>query len=74
MARQHHLNVFAFAVSESKIYAGTSYGVFLSEDDGASWRQLNAGLLDIYVTALAVEGKRLIAGTRTGGVFVSQIP
>jgi ligand-binding sensor domain-containing protein len=68
------LNVYSFAVSENKLYAGSVYGVFLSEDNGAKWKQLNAGLLDIYVTSLAVSDKTLIAGTRVGGVFISQIP
>lgn len=68
------LNVYAFAAHGSKLYAGTIYGIFLSEDNGAHWQQLNAGLYDIFVTGLAVEGQNLIAGTRTGGVFTSQIP
>ena len=68
------LNVYGFAVSGTKLYAGSIYGVFLSEDNGEHWKQINAGLLDIYVTSLGVSGKTLIAGTRVGGVFTSQIP
>ena len=69
-----NLNVYAFSVSGNKLYMGSIYGVFLSEDNGQHWRQLNAGLLDIYVTSLAVTGNQLLAGTRVGGVFISRIP
>lgn len=41
---------------------------------GANWKQVNAGLLNIYVTSVAVSGKNLLVGTQGGGVFVSQIP
>lgn len=68
------LPVFSFAAVGEKLYAGSVYGVFLSTDNGASWKQLNAGLLDIYVTSLAVNGRQLLAGTRVGGVFTSQLP
>lgn len=68
------LNVFSFSVSGTKLYVGSIYGVFLSEDNGGKWTQLNAGLLNIYVTSLTASGKTLIAGTRIGGVFTSQIP
>ena len=68
------LNVYAFAVSGRKVYAGSIYGVFLTEDEGRSWKQVNAGLLDVYVTGLAVSGDQLFAGTFRGGVFSSQIP
>ena len=69
-----NLSVFSFAASGKKLFAGTIYGVFLSENKGESWQQINAGLLDIYVASLAVKGINLIAGTRTGGVFSSLIP
>ncbi|HNG32164.1 MAG TPA: BACON domain-containing carbohydrate-binding protein [Blastocatellia bacterium] len=68
------LSVYAFAVSGAKLYAGSIYGVFVSEDNGARWKQINAGLLDIFVTSLGVSDNTLIAGTRIGGVFTSQIP
>lgn len=68
------LSVTAFAASGSKLYAGSVYGVFATENNGTAWKQVNAGLLDIYVTSLAVKDNSVIAGTRTGGVFVSTIP
>jgi photosystem II stability/assembly factor-like uncharacterized protein len=68
------LNVHAFAVSGKKVYAGSIYGVFFSEDEGQNWKQINAGLLNTYVTGLAVSGDQLFASTASGGVFVSRIP
>src|SRR5262249_55590492 len=69
-----NLNVFAFAVSGRKVYAGSIYGVFVTEDEGQNWTQINAGLLNTYVTGLAVSGDQLFASTASGGVFVSRIP
>jgi uncharacterized protein (TIGR03437 family) len=68
------LPIFAFAVSGKKVYAGSIYGVFLTEDEGQTWKQLNAGLLNTFVTGLAVSGDQLFASTASGGVFVSRIP
>jgi uncharacterized protein (TIGR03437 family) len=68
-----NLPVFALAGAGPRIYAGSVYGVFLSTDQGATWQQVNAGLTDIYVTTLAVSGNFVVAGTRAGGVCVSQI-
>ena len=68
------LSVYSLVASGSKLYAGSIYGVFLSENHGATWKQINAGLADLYVTSMAIQGRLLIAGTRIGGVFVSQIP
>ncbi|HMY73922.1 MAG TPA: Ig-like domain-containing protein, partial [Blastocatellia bacterium] len=68
------LNVYAFAVSGRRLYAGTVYGVFFTEDEGRNWKQANAGLLDVYVTGLAVSGNTLFASTVRGGFFTSAIP
>ena len=51
------------------VYLGTiSNGVFASADAGVSWTTLNAGLTNLYVTALAVDrtGTFLHAGTGSG--------
>lgn len=68
------LHVFAFAVVGKKVYAGSVHGIFLTEDEGRSWKQVNAGLLNTFVTGLAVSGDQLFASTASGGVFVSRIP
>jgi len=41
--------------------------------DGAKWGQINGGLLTLQVGALAVSGDTVLAGTRSGGVFVTTI-
>ncbi|HMY74722.1 MAG TPA: YCF48-related protein, partial [Blastocatellia bacterium] len=66
--------VSSFAASGNKLYAGGVYGVYVSTDQGRSWRQINAGLTKTGVNSLTVIGDKLFAATSNGGVFVSQIP
>jgi beta-lactamase regulating signal transducer with metallopeptidase domain len=40
--------------------------VFLSTNNGASWNEVNTGLTDTFVNAIAVSGKNLFAGTNDG--------
>jgi len=65
------------------IYAGTSTGFYKSVNAGATWTANNAGLLDTYVTALAMkpsgraDSSFLFAGTKGGGMhrmFINIIP
>lgn len=65
-------NVLSIVVSadSTKLFAGTSSGVFLSSDNGASWTAVNTGLTNTYINALAVSGTYLFAAT-LGGVFLS---
>jgi hypothetical protein len=61
--------VWAVAVDcEDALYAAVGgLGVLRSRDDGRSWSQLNAGLGDMNVGALAcTEGRGLLAGTAAG--------
>ena len=51
-------------------YAGTSNGIYLSSNSGASWNIVDSGLTNTSVTSLASSGSTLFAGTGTG-VFVS---
>jgi ligand-binding sensor domain-containing protein len=62
----------SFAVSETNVFAGTyDYGVFLSTNSGEIWTAVNDGLpLYAHVSALAVTGTNLFAGTK-GDVFLS---
>ena len=63
--------VNCFAVSGTKLFAGTYGGVFLSTDSGASWTAVNIGLVgDTVVSALVASGTELWAGT-LDGVFHS---
>ncbi len=62
----------ALAVSGSAIFAGVGIpgdngGIFYSADNGASWTAVNTGLpASSFVSALAVSGSYLYAGTWTG--------
>jgi hypothetical protein len=74
-------HVPSFAVSyggggtnDTILFAGTNNGVFRSTDGGTHW--IAAGLQDTLVSALAVTGTNLFAGTSdflgtSGGVFLS---
>ena len=73
--------IYALAVMDRNIYAGTSGGVFTSGDSGATWIPVNNGFpktSDGYypqVNAFAVVGRNLFAVTSnwnvSGGVYLS---
>ncbi len=57
-------------LAASRLFAGTLEGVFESDDDGAHWQAINAGLTNLDVRALAIApGGILLAGTGGSGVF-----
>ena len=62
--------VQCFAVSGLNLFAGTTRGIYLSADNGASWDAVNNGLSSQGVYALTFSGTNLFAGTG-GGVFLS---
>ncbi len=72
-------SVGALLVSGPKLYAGTAgSGIFLSEDDGMSWRMISKGIaftpnagmsMPPRITSLAVAGTWLFAGTEYRGVY-----
>jgi hypothetical protein len=51
--------------SGTSLFAGTPIGVFRSSNSGTSWTKMNTGLTDTNVTALAVSGSTIFAGTST---------
>jgi hypothetical protein len=54
------------------LFAGSPYGgIFLSTNSGTSWTEVNTGLADVYVEALAVSGTSVFTGTYSGGSFGS---
>jgi photosystem II stability/assembly factor-like uncharacterized protein len=60
--------------SSHTIYAGTNAGVFKSTDGGASWTQSTSRLMDLRITALALDTltpTTLYAGTRGAGILWS---
>jgi photosystem II stability/assembly factor-like uncharacterized protein len=65
-------NIGALAISGATLFAGTSdSGIFISDNDGASWKKVNSGLTNQYINALVVKGSNVFAGTYGGGVFIS---
>jgi photosystem II stability/assembly factor-like uncharacterized protein len=63
--------VAAIAQSGDVIAAGGKGGVFVTSDDGASWRSSKVGLLDTTIRALSMAGNLLIAISGRSGVFRS---
>jgi hypothetical protein len=55
----------------SNLFAATWEGVFLSTNNGSSWSEVDSGLANKKVLALAVDGTYLYAGTCPCGVFRS---
>lgn len=64
-------SVWSLAVSDSNLFAGTDYGVFLFTKNDTSWTNADSGLplADDQVQCLAVSGTNLFAGAV--GVFLS---
>jgi photosystem II stability/assembly factor-like uncharacterized protein len=52
------------------LYAGTEHGVYVSWDDGASWRSLSLKLPDTQVSDLVVEGSDLVIATHGRSMYV----
>src|ERR1035437_413617 len=63
--------VRCFVSGGTNIYAGTDGGgVFLTSNNGGLWTSVNTGLTNILVSALAINGTNIFAGTNAG-VFIS---
>src|SRR5262245_9992349 len=64
--------ITALLASGGHLYAGASSGsVFVSVDQGRSWREFRAGLPAMEINSLAASGTNLYAGTERGGVYRS---
>jgi len=57
-------------LDSNEVYVGSQEGVFMTDDDGKNWKEINNGLLtkDIITLAIGSDGQ-LYAGTRGYGVF-----
>lgn len=72
------LDVIALAINGNNLFAGAydkynnpGEGVFLSTDNGATWKAVNNGLANLDVSSLVISGTNLFAGTEGGGIFLS---
>ena len=63
--------VFALAVNNTNIFAGTGNGVYRSTNNGNNWMLVNSGLSNTNVNFLTLSGTTIFAGT-DGGVFRSK--
>jgi photosystem II stability/assembly factor-like uncharacterized protein len=64
--------VSALAGVGTKLFAGTDGGLFISTDQGASWKATNAGLpANAGVRCLGVSGPNLLANIAEHGIFFS---
>lgn len=74
-----NLEIYSFAAIGSKVFAGTrglveqdsagnilSGGVYVTNDNGQSWRAVNNGLIDPYIGGLVASGIALFAATTYG--------
>ncbi|MCU0625593.1 MAG: hypothetical protein MUF21_03775, partial [Gemmatimonadaceae bacterium] len=57
-------------VRRGLLYAGTEHGVWVSVDDGASWRSLSLDLPDTQVSDLVAEQHDLVIGTHGRSAYV----
>ncbi len=58
-------------VKDSVIYAGTSWGVFKSTNNGDYWRQITYEMSNTAVYCLTFVGDNLYLGTKTGVIYTS---
>ncbi len=61
---------YAFATSDSNLFAGATGGVFRSTNNGTSWSEVNTGLINRPVNAFATSDTNLFVGLYGGGVFL----
>ncbi len=64
----------AFAFSGNTVFAAAGAGGVSFSTNGINWTPVNAGLTGRIVTALAVKGETILAGTNGYGVFAATNP
>lgn len=52
------------------LYAGTEYGMYISYDDGASWKPFQLNLPMVPITDLAIKNNDLIVGTQGRSIYI----
>ena len=58
-------------MNDSRLFAATDNGIFVSPNDGVVWTECNSGLPRFNARSLAVSGTNLFAGTDGDGCFRS---
>jgi len=52
------------------LYAGTEYGMYISYNDGASWKPFQLNLPVVPITDLAIKNNDLIVGTQGRSIYI----
>jgi ligand-binding sensor domain-containing protein len=66
------IDIFDFAQINGRIFAGTSQGIYISNDTGQTWQKKNSGIKYPYVNSLLANRSNFVfAATSGGGVFRS---
>jgi photosystem II stability/assembly factor-like uncharacterized protein len=52
------------------LYAGTEYGMYISNNDGASWKKFQLNLPEVPITDLAIKDNDLIVATQGRSLWV----
>jgi hypothetical protein len=64
--------ISALGTDGTNYYASIyGHGIFISSDNGVSWKAINTGLSRLNVLAIAVKRTTAFAGTDSSGVFLS---
>lgn len=58
--------ITCFAIKQNTVFAGTTNGIYQSNDNGINWMPINNGLPNIYVNSLFAIGDKLFAGISEG--------
>jgi len=63
----------SMGINGSNLFVGTSDTIFYSSDNGATWTSRPDGIsvLNKWTLCFAFDGNKVIAGTRGGGVYIS---
>ena len=58
----------------SIIWAGTEIGLFVSTDEGKSWKYANNGLPAVSIWEMKIRGKQIIVATHGRGIWTLDLP
>ncbi len=69
-----HVTVLSQSSQGDQLYAGTTQGVFLSRNQGASWQGFQRGLSDRNIQAMALHEaqQQVFVAAAQGGIFASE--
>ena len=62
--------ISVLAAGENRLYAGTEYGILISDDQGLTWRYVTLGFKHSPLS-MAVDGNTVYVGTYSDGIFRS---